>query len=241
MRPTPLAESLANPIGDALATLRAGLKADEDFDVRTAQRHFRLILHDFSVPVILPPLLELFDRPDSSSKIEVVTPDWAKPHDALRSGEVDISVDIYPIETPGVNCVPLTKVMPVCIAREGHPTIAQSISRDQFMAAGHVVLGHNAQARIQVASVLLAAGVARREVCLVPNAADLATVVATTDLIAMVPERYGMRVAPIHRLQLVPLPFDFPAITLFISCREDKLAEPGLQWIRNAIMDILDE
>ncbi|MEO2038895.1 MAG: LysR family transcriptional regulator, partial [Martelella sp.] len=62
MKPTPKAMSLLPPVTDALGALRRGLAYDSDFDVATANRQFRLLLHDFSVPSVLPPLVRALDE-----------------------------------------------------------------------------------------------------------------------------------------------------------------------------------
>ncbi|WP_102223066.1 LysR family transcriptional regulator [Acidimangrovimonas sediminis] len=238
VRPTPLALSLAGPVTQALNALRNGMMIGADFDIATANRHFRLELHDFSIPSILPPLLGLLNQPESSCRLEVVTPDWGAPYQRLINGEVDILLDVFPQEIPGLVFEPLAEVTPVCIVREGHPTIGPAISLEQFNASGHVVLDQPYQARYQMGNMLMAAGATRREVCIVPNAADLAATVAVTDLVATVPERYAQIIAPINRLRVMPTPFAIPDIKLFLCWPEENAEEPGLRWLRDTIRNV---
>ena len=238
VRPTPLALSLAGPISDALNLLRSGLQAEADFDVATANRHFKLVLHDYSVPSVLPPLLKLLDHRESSCKLEVITPDWQRPHDALTNGAADLMLDVYPVKTPGLVFEPITDVEAAYIVREGHPAVTHEMTREHFETLGHAVLQTPIQQRLQVPHMLMAEQLKRREVCILPNASDLALTVATTDLIAAVPKRFATLVAPFYRLRVLPAPFDYPKFKMFLSWSSDKNDDPGLRWIRNVIRNI---
>ncbi len=240
VRPTPFAIGLAGAVTEALNTLRSGLLMDAEFDIKATNRHFKLILHDYSVPSILPPLLRLLDHPQSKCTLEVITPDWMEPHEGIANGEADLMLDVYPQKTPGLVFEPLTSAEAVCIVREGHPRIEHELTREQFEAHGHAVLKSQIQRRLQVPHMLMAESLSRREVCILPNASDLAATVAVSDLIAVVPKRYARLVAPIHRLRVFPAPFDYPELKLFMAWPEDKTDEPGLRWIRNVIRSIFD-
>jgi len=241
VRPTPFAIGLASSITDALNMLRSGLQMNADFDVRTANRHFKLILHDYSVPSVLPPLLRLLDHPQSSCSIEVITPNWMQPHVGIANGEADLMLDVYPQKTTGLVFEPLAEAEAVCIVREGHPGIEHELTRQQFEAYGHAVLKSQIQRRLQVPHMLMAESLSRREVCILPNASDLAATVAISDLIAVVPKRYARLVAPIYRLRVLPPPFDYPKLKMFIAWPEEKTDDPGLRWIRNVIREIFEE
>ncbi|MAN73873.1 MAG: hypothetical protein CME85_11540 [Henriciella sp.] len=241
VRPTPLALSLAVPISDALNLLRSGLQAEADFDVTTANRHFKLILHDYSVPWLLPPLLKLLDHRESSCKIEVITPDWTRPQEGLTNGEADLMLDVFPTKNPAVSYDPLGTVEAAYIVREGHPTISHELTRELFETTGHAVLQKPIQQRLQIPHMILAEGLNRREVCILPNASDLAITVATSDLIAAVPKLYATKVAPIYRLRVLPAPFDYPNFKMFLSWPTEKNDDPGLRWIRNVIRNIFED
>ncbi len=240
VRPTPFASGLASSVTDALNMLRSGLQMNADFDVLTANRTFKLILHDYSIPSILPPLLRLLDHPRSSCSVEIITPDWMRPHDGIANGEADLMLDVYPQKTPGLVFEPMAEAEAVCIVREGHPGIEHELTREQFETYGHAVLKSQIQRRLQVPHMLMAESLSRREVCILPNAADLAATVAISDLIAVVPKRYARLVAPIYRLRVLPPPFDYPKLKMFMAWPEEKTDDPGLRWIRNVIRNIFD-
>ncbi len=235
MKPTPKAMSLLPPITDALGALRKGLAYDSDFDVATAKRHFRLLLHDFSVPSVLPPLVRALDEAKSACTVEVITPDWERPHEALTRGDADLIMDISLQEQPGVTLEPLMDADAVCIVREGHPRIGHEMSREDFADNGHAVLPRQMRLHLPTARQVRAAAIDRRVGAILPNAANLATTVATTDLIAIVPRRYAELVSPINRLRILPVPFEYPTSKVFLGWATDKEDDPGVRWLLNHI------
>lgn len=241
VRPTTLARNMAVPISEALAKLNAGLRVDGEFDVEASERTFRLILHDYSIPSVLPPLLKAFDKPTSKCGLQILTPEWTKPHAGLANGEADLMLDVYPHETDGLKFEPIAMASPVCVVRENHPSIGKTISLEEFSQVGHAVLEREVQARLQMASMLMAAGVTRRQVCVLPNASDLAATVATSDLLALVPKRYGELVAPIYRLRVLPPPFKFPNLPIFLGWQADRESDPAIQWMRETIRSIFQD
>ncbi len=238
MKPTPRAMALLPPITEAMGALRRGLALENDFDLATANRQFRLLLHDFSVPSVLPPLVKALDDAKSDCSIEVVTPDWTHPHEALVKGEADIILDISLDEQSGVTLEPLMDGEPVCIVREGHPQIGHALSIEQFANVGHAVLERQMRMRLPTVLQVKAAGLERRIVAVLPNAASLAIAVATTDLLAIVPRRYAELVAPLHRVKILPVPFDYPSTKIFLGWASESEDDPGLRWLRSMIRSI---
>ena len=238
MKPTPKAMSLLPPVNDALGALRRGLVHEGDFDILTAERNFRLLLHDFSVPSVLPPIVKVLDDAKSSCTVEVVTPSVQRPHEALANGSADVILDVSLHYQQGVTLEPLMDGEAVCVVREGHPHIGHELSREQFMATGHAVLQKENRLQFPTAQKVHAAGIERRVGAILPNAASMAMTVALTDLIAVVPRRYAELVAPIYRLRILPVPFEYPKTKIFIGWATDREDDPGLRWLLNQIRSI---
>ena len=235
MKPTARARALLPPVKEALTALRRGLSIETDFDLITAARRFRLLLHDFSVPSVLPPIIKALDDAQSSCSVEVITPDWSRPHEALTNGDADIMLDISLHDQPGVTLEPLMDGEAVCVVREAHPTIGHALSPEQFAENGHAVVEKEMRLHLPTARLVMAAGLERRVVAVVPNAASLTVTIATTNLIAIVPRRYAELVAPIYRLRILPVPFDYPKTKIFLGWATERADDPGLQWLRGVI------
>ncbi len=57
MQLTPRAETLRGPLTQALEQVR-GLFAPSDFDAANSDRHFRLMMPDLAVELLMPPLMQ---------------------------------------------------------------------------------------------------------------------------------------------------------------------------------------
>ena len=235
MKPTARARALLPPVKEALTALRRGLSLETNFDLITADRRFRLLLHDFSVPSVLPPIVKALDDAQSSCSVEVITPDWSRPHEALTNGDADIMLDISLHDQPGVTLEPLMDGEAVCVVREAHPMIGHALSPEQFAENGHAVVEKEMRLHLPTARLVMAAGLERRVVAVVPNAASLTVTIATTNLIAIVPRRYAELVAPIYRLRILPVPFEYPKTKIFLGWATERADDPGLQWLRGLI------
>ena len=57
MELTPRAQALRGPLAQALDQVR-GLFLPDDFDAARSERHFRLMMPDLAVELLMPPLME---------------------------------------------------------------------------------------------------------------------------------------------------------------------------------------
>src|SRR5260370_42696062 len=61
MELTPRAQGLRGPLAQALDQVR-GLFMSDDFDAASSERHFRLMMPDLAVELLVPPLMEKITR-----------------------------------------------------------------------------------------------------------------------------------------------------------------------------------
>ena len=61
MELTPRAQALRGPLAQALDQVR-GLFLPDDFDAARSERHFRLMMPDLAVELLMPPLMEKITR-----------------------------------------------------------------------------------------------------------------------------------------------------------------------------------
>jgi DNA-binding transcriptional LysR family regulator len=76
MELTPLAQALRGPLAQALEQVRS-LFVPEDFDAARSERHFRLMMADLVVELLMAPLMEKITRVAPNVTIEVVP--WRGP------------------------------------------------------------------------------------------------------------------------------------------------------------------
>ena len=89
MELTPRAQALRGPLAQALDHIR-GLFVADDFDAASSERHFRLMMPDLAVELLMPPLMAKVTRAAPNVTIDVVP--WRGP--AIFSAEFARTIDI---------------------------------------------------------------------------------------------------------------------------------------------------
>jgi DNA-binding transcriptional LysR family regulator len=125
----------------------------------------------------------------------------------------------------------------VCIARGNHPTIRGRLSLAQYGEAGHVSAFYKSGGPGVLDAMLEQHGLKRRLVASVPHFTTLPFLVASSELIATVPERLALRFRSQLRLQVLPVPFPIAPLsfTMLWHKRRDRDAEHA--WVRSQVLE----
>src|SRR3954447_23214091 len=236
MELTPRAQGLRGPLAQALEQVR-GLFTRDKFDAISRERHFRLMMPDFAVELLMPPLMEKVTRLAPNVTIDVVpwrssailTADYARTLDLVISiGDAFKGFHRQRLYTDG----------DALAVRRGHPARAKLGQREAFLDARHVAVVIRGQSEDLIDIWLRPKGIERRIALVVPGYIEALHVAARTDLVAFVPRRLIGALAKQLSLAVVALPFD-PGIDqqhLFYPTRAQM--DPGSIWLRNLMLGI---
>lgn len=236
MEPTPYALQLAEPVTLALGTLHSALNVRASFDPATSTRAFTLAMTDVGEIYFLPVLMDALAHaaPGITLRTVRVTDDTLK--DDMAAGQVDLALGLLPQLQAGFFQQALFRQGYVCLMRQNHPLTAQpALSLNHFSAADHVRVVSAGTGHGRVDEALARHGITRRIRLTVPHFVALGHVLASTDLIATVPERFALRAAAPFGLSTRALPVSLPetAIHQFWHARLHR--DPGCQWLRGVI------
>ena len=235
MELTPRALALRSPLAQTLDQVR-GLFVPDEFDAARSDRHFRLMMPDLAVELLMPPLMEKITRAAPNVTIDVVP--WRGP--AIFSAEFARTIDLVISigdAFKGFHRQRLYTDSDALAVRRGHPAAAKLKKREAFLAARHVAVVIRGQNEDLIDSWLRAKGVDRRIALVVPGYIEALHVTARTDLVAFVPRRLIAALA--KQLSLVTLtpPFD-PGIDeqhMFYPTRAQM--DPGSIWLRTLMLE----
>ena len=238
MEPTPYASYLAEPIANALASIRDTLERQLEFDPVDSVRTFTLAMTDLGEIHFLPRLMGRLAEVGPGVTISTVRNTSVNLGDELEAGRVDIAIGLLPQLKAGFFQRLLFRQRYVCIFRKGHPLDRGSMSLDDFEGAQHVVVAAGGTAHAMVDETIERRGIRRNVRLSVPHFIALGNILANTDLIATVPERYLRESMAPFNLTYLPLPVPVPEfdVNLFWHARFHK--EPGNQWLRNVIAEL---
>jgi DNA-binding transcriptional LysR family regulator len=236
MELTPRAQGLRGPLAQALDQVR-GLFTRDEFDAARSERHFRLMMPDLAVELLMPPLMEKVTKLAPNVTIDVVpwrgaaifTPEFARTIDLVCS-----IGDAF----KGFHRQRLYTDSDALAVRRGHPVGTRLKKREVFLAARHLAVVIRGQSEDMIDTWLRGKDIERRIALVVPGYIEALHVAARTDLVAFVPRRLIAALARQLSLQTITPPFD-PGIDeqyLFYPTRAQM--DPGSIWLRNLMLGI---
>jgi DNA-binding transcriptional LysR family regulator len=241
MEPTPYAMQLAEPIAYALGTIHTSLNQRSSFDPLSSDRKFTLGMTDIGEIYFMPKLMKLLAEIAPRVSVSTVRNTAVNLRDEMEAGHVDLAVGLLPQLKTAFFQRSLFKQPYVCMFREGHPLDKPKLSLKEFELAEHVAVMSAGTGHAKVDEFIERKGIKRNIKLTVPHFVAVGHILAGTDMIATVPERYAMESAKPFGLKYLrhPLPMPEIGITVFWHAKFHK--EPGNQWLRGLLFDAFSD
>jgi len=235
MELTPRAQALRGPLAQALDQVR-GLFIPDDFDAATSERHFRVMMPDLAVELLMPPLMEKVTRLAPNVRIEVVP--WRGP--AIFTAEFARTIDLVISIGDAFREFHRQRLYTdsdALAVRRGHPTGAKLKRRDVFLNARHVAVIIRGQNEDLIDAWLRGKGIERRIALVVPGYIEALHVTARTDLVALVPRRLIGALSKRLSLISVAPPLDPGIDEQFMFYPTRAQMDPGSIWLRKLMLE----
>jgi len=236
MQPTPQAERLGGPVGEALALLSHTLDATQDFRPADSQRRFRIAMSDVGEIHFMPRLMEQCTRHAPGVRIDSLRLAGADLRHEMDAGRVDLAIGAFQDLGSGVLQRMLFRQGYATLFRRGHPSAHEGMGLKAFRAERHLVVSRAAPYG-QVNQSLEKAGVALDAHFSVPHFSAVPYIVATTDLLATVPHKLATSAAPYFQLGLLTPPVRVPALQTNLYWHRRFHRDSGNQWLRAVVLD----
>ena len=246
VEPTPRALALWLAVRHALAQLQETLSPGR-FDPASAQTTFVLAMADATGATLIPPLIEIVEREAPGVSLRVVPLTTRDPRRLLDDESADMAVGYFPAvladltaraQSDNVVAHESTRLYDsqyVCVMRADHPLAAVPMTLDLYCAARHLLVSFSGKPFGFIDGALAALGRERRIVLTVNQFFTAGRVVATTDLLTVLP-RHFVGVASV-RDELVwrPLPMTLPPVHVDALWHRRRNHDPAHRWLREAI------
>jgi DNA-binding transcriptional LysR family regulator len=233
MEPTPYAQQLAEPVSMALETLRDALTVRASFDPLHSQRHFTLAMSDVGEIYFLPVLMDRLGREAPRVTVSAVSVTEPTLKDDMVAGRIDLALGLLPQLQAGFLQQALFRQDYVLLMRGDHPLAQQPrIEVKHFADAEHVRVLAGGTGHSQVEEALQRQGMRQRVRLTVPHYMALCHVLASTDLVATVPQRFAERTLEPFGLAMRPLPLELPTAVIHQIWHARLHRDPGGQWLR---------
>ena len=196
--PTAFGEALWPQVRSALGQLRAALEPG-DFDPALDARVVRLTMADAMAAFLLPALMARFATLGARCQIEVRPLLDRDPRELLAHADIDVALGHFPEVLAALAAQ--GRVAPlrhrrlgegryVCVMRAGHPLAGAPLTLAAFCAAEHVLVSFSGRPHGFVDQALAAQQLSRRVALTVNQFFTAAQVVARSDLLTVLPERF---------------------------------------------------
>ena len=115
------------------------------------------------------------------------------------------------------------------------------MTRKAFLNEGHVLIKSSGTGHSIVEKSLSEKGMQRRVVLRVPSFLGVARIVAQTECIATVPQRFGSATVQQEGVKMVPPPVKLPDFSVKQHWHERFHHDPGNRWLRGLIEELFRE
>ncbi|KAF1723076.1 LysR family transcriptional regulator [Pseudoxanthomonas wuyuanensis] len=233
MRPTARAEALREPLRLALEALEHAVAPARAFDPAQASHTWRVAAADYAESTVLLPALAGLRSAAPGARLAVVQLFPSRIAKQAEQGEIDLAFHTSEDAPAGLHRRPLFRERYVLAGRAGHPQLKRRPTLAQFGRLEHVVVSPDGGGfRGVTDDVLSQAGLTRRVVLSVPHFLFVISVLAETDLVAMLPSRL---VRGNHALRVVEPPVEVPGYEMAMLWHERCHRDPAHQWLRERI------
>jgi DNA-binding transcriptional LysR family regulator len=246
VEPTPTALALWPTVRDALHLLRQSL-APGTFDPASARNAFVLAMADATAAKLVPGLMDIFESEAPGANLRVLPLTTRDPRDMLESGLADLAIGHFPGVLAELGALHLQERNPhflhqrlydgeyVVVMRRGHPLAGQTMSLDTYCEARHLLVSFSGRPFGFVDEALAALSRQRRVVLTVNQFFTAGRVVATTDLLTVLPRHFVGATGIEHELALCELPLAVPAVHVDSLWHRNAMHNSAHRWLRQAV------
>lgn len=236
MAPTEKALALQQRLHQALVDLQGAVSVGLEFDPMVAHRTFVVAINDNIFTIVgIAVARAILAHHAPNLRLSFVPPAETNLTLRMERGEIDLYLGLAEkIPEPLKSRHLLTDTFRMA-QRRGHPRGAREVSLDEYCRLDHVMVSQDGQFRSAVDEALKALGRERKVAVTVAGYNQLALVLADTDCVATMPSRFLLRYGA--GLEILELPFHFPAFDLAMAWHPRTHGDPGHQWLRERFVE----
>jgi DNA-binding transcriptional LysR family regulator len=245
--PTPHALAIWPAIREALEALQAVL-APTSFDPAQAECSFVLAMADATATLLVPPLIRSLGSQAPGVSLRILPLTTRDPRAKLKAGELDAAVGHFPVVLAEIAQRSMQEAMPpsvgherlydgryVCVMRRGHPLAREELTLARYCEAQHLLVSFSGRPFGFVDQALASIKRQRRIVLTVNQFFTAGQVVANSDLLTVLPERFVASTGIADHLTMRPLPFDVPIVHVDLIWHRRHQTRAAHLWLREQI------
>ena len=232
MEPTARAQEIFALLSPALDSISTAVSRASEFDPATSTAVFRVGLSDDVEFALLPALLRRLRSEAPSVVLVVRRANYLLMPNLLASGEISVGVS-YTEELPAnAKRKTLRRSKPKLLRAD---VVPGPLSLDDYCARPHAMVSFAGDLNGFVDEQLARLNRSRKVVLAVPQFNGLGTLLAGTDLIAVVPDYTAATLTAAGGLRAEDPPFESSAFEMSMAWRGAQDNDPAERWLRSRI------
>jgi DNA-binding transcriptional LysR family regulator len=246
MEPTPMALALWPSVSDALRQLEGALSPGQ-FVASQSTNTFVLAMADATAAELMPGLVEIIERDAPGVSMRVLPLTTRDPRQLLDEGAIDLAVGFFPAvladltarsQAGGLAPFDHQRLYDgnyVCVMRRDHALASGPLTLERFCEAHHLLVSFSGRPYGFIDEALASLGQKRRIVLTVNQFFTAGRVVATSDLLTVLPRHFIGVTGMARDLLLRELPFEVPLVHVdsLWHHRQEQRSEHA--WLRLAV------
>jgi len=236
MEPTPQAKRLAPSVRQALTDLRAALESARPFEPQQVERSFTITVNNYAALVVAPPLAAAVAREAPAVTLDLRPSGTLDIAERLDRGEIDLALGSLAAPAERFSDMRLLDDGFACVLRRGHPAIDDegAIGPRDFAGLAHLEVSSTGEGTRFVDDALAGLGLERRIALHAPLLAT-AGILTQSDMIAVLAKREARVFAAEAPLQVLPLPFASPRLTIAMLWHRRVEDDAAHRWLRGLV------
>jgi DNA-binding transcriptional LysR family regulator len=234
MEPTPRAEALRDHVRDILVRIDATVAAQPEFVPAEANRLFRMFVSDYTMTTLMPHLFKLAYQQAPGIRFDL-RPQIAYPHRVLERGEADLLIIPKEYCSADHPAEVLLEETFCCVLWDQSPLAQGEMTRERYMAAGHVVVQVGDGQTALEDWFMQRLGIVRRVEASTYSFISPAYLLAGTDRIATMHRRLAIEASRSLPIVLRDVPVAVPTMEQAIQWHKHRTSDPGLTWLRGLL------
>jgi LysR family nod box-dependent transcriptional activator len=232
---TPLAQDLMQPVRDVLLQVQSTIATKPQFDPATSTRHVSVAVSDYVTSVLMADFLRDLQCQAPSITFDL-RPVGKRAAEDLESGELDLLIapemfasSVHPKEV-------LFEDTHTCIAWNKSKQVGATISVEQYLTLGHVLVHVGEIGSANYDERMLRAANHKRNVEVITPSFDLAPqLVIGTERIATVPTLLARKYAGFLPIKLLRVPIEISPMIEVLQWHRAHDRDLGHLWLRSQL------
>jgi DNA-binding transcriptional LysR family regulator len=246
VEPTPRALALWPAVADALRQLESSITPGE-FVASQAATTFVLAMADATAAELMPGLVEIIEADAPGVSMRVLPLTTRDPRPLLDEGQIDMAVGFFPAVLADLTAQAQAGGLApfdhqrlydgeyVCVMRKGHPLARGPFKLKHFCDARHLLVSFSGRPYGFSDEALAALGQKRRIVLTVNQFFTAGRVVATSNLLTVLPRHFVNVTGMASELALRELPFEVPRVHVDALWHRRQGQRSDHAWLRLAV------